>query len=91
MGKFILVFLTNSAQFCFLFHASFPWSSVSAVSEDPKHPRAFKKLRFALLLPAYNEERVIKFSVESLFKIKYPCELLIFSWLPTIAPTVRPP
>jgi cellulose synthase/poly-beta-1,6-N-acetylglucosamine synthase-like glycosyltransferase len=76
MGKFILLFFTNSAQFLLLISGIFYLVlSFRGFWKIPSPPRALKKLRFALLLPAYNVEKVIKFSVESLFRIKYPREL----------------
>ena len=75
-GEFILSFLANSAQFLlFISGILYLVLSFRGFWRISRPPYALKKLRFALLLPAYNEAKVIKFSVESLLKIAYPREL----------------
>ncbi len=77
MWQTSLSFVSNSAQILFfligIFYAFLSLRGFRGVPPPP--PRSSKKLRFALILPAYNEEKVIKFSTESLLKINYPREL----------------
>ncbi|HAH32468.1 MAG TPA: hypothetical protein DCL44_09180 [Elusimicrobia bacterium] len=76
MEKVILSVFTNLAQvLVFLTGLFYLALSFRGFWKIPMPRAAFGKLRFALLLPAHNEEKVIGFSVESLFKIKYPREL----------------
>ena len=63
---------------CILFGLVFFWSTVVVVigllKTSRRHPIAQKKLRFAVLICARNEEAVIKLPVKSVLMGRYPAE-----------------
>ena len=76
MGKITAVIISNLAQ-VFLFLTGILYLLLSARGFWPSRgpAPARPRRRFALLLPAYNEEGVIGLAVESLTRLKYPREL----------------
>jgi len=76
MGKLVIATLSNLAQ-VFLFVTGFFYFLLSLRGFWPgKQPARVKaRRRFALLLPAHNEEGVVGLAVESLAGLKYPREL----------------
>jgi len=76
MGNYIVIILSNLAQaFLFLTGLFYLLLSVRGFWSLPVPPRAARRRRFALLVPAHNEEGVIGLAVESLARLKYPREL----------------
>jgi len=63
---------------CLALSVCFLWSTmivlIGLIRPLPKHPRAGKKLRFAVLICARNEERVIRLPVKSVMLSKYPAD-----------------
>jgi len=76
MGKLTAVVLSNLIQ-VFLFMTGLFYLLLSFRGFWPcaRPPRALKRRRFALLLPAYNEEVVVALAVDSLARLAYPREL----------------
>ena len=56
----------------------FFWSTfivlIGLIKPSKRHPRAERKLKFAVLVCARNEERVVKLPVKSVLMSKYPAE-----------------
>lgn len=76
MGKFILALLSNLAQlFLFCTGIFYLFLSFRGFWRGRPVPPAAARRRFALLLPAHNEEGVVGLAVESLAGLKYPREL----------------
>lgn len=76
MGKLIIVILSNLAQvFLFVTGLFYLFLSFRGLGRGVKISRAARQRRFALLLPAHNEEGVVGLAVESLARLKYPREL----------------
>lgn len=63
---------------CLLLSLVFAWSlilvMIGLIKPTHRHPKAEKRLRFAVLICARNEERVIKLPVKSVLMSKYPAE-----------------
>ena len=63
---------------CVVFSAVFFWSTfivlLGLIRPAKRHPHAERKLRFAVLVCARNEESVIKLPVKSVLMSKYPAE-----------------
>lgn len=63
---------------CLAVSVVFFWSTfvvlVGLVRPTKKHPRAERKLRFAVLVCARNEERVIRLPVKSVLMARYPAD-----------------
>ncbi|MBI4351112.1 MAG: glycosyltransferase [Elusimicrobia bacterium] len=76
MGEFIIALFSNLAQ-AFLFGTGifYLFLSFRGFWRGRKAPAAAERRRFALLLPAHNEEGVVGLAVESLAGLKYPREL----------------
>jgi cellulose synthase/poly-beta-1,6-N-acetylglucosamine synthase-like glycosyltransferase len=76
MGNFLIVTLSNLAQaFLFLTGLLYLALSFRGLGSLPRPPRAAPRRRFALLVPAHNEEGVIGLAVESFARLDYPREL----------------
>ncbi len=76
MGKLIIVILSNLAQgFLFVTGLFYLFLSFRGFWRVKSPARAEARRRFALLLPAHNEEGVVGLAVESLSALKYPREL----------------
>ncbi|MDO8806185.1 MAG: glycosyltransferase family 2 protein [Elusimicrobiota bacterium] len=76
MWKFILITFSNLAQvFLFVTGLLYLLLSFRGFWQLKKPARAQLRRRFALLLPAHNEEGVVGLAVESLAGLKYPREL----------------
>ncbi|MDD2806780.1 MAG: glycosyltransferase family 2 protein [Elusimicrobiales bacterium] len=76
MQKLILVTISNLAQvFLFATGLFYFFLSFRGFWRGEKPARAGERRRFALLLPAHNEEGVVGLAVQSLAGIKYPREL----------------
>ncbi len=76
MGNYILITLSNLAQaFLFLTGLFYLLLSFRGFWSLPRPGRAAPRRRFALLVPAHDEEGVIGLAVESLARLKYPREL----------------
>ena len=76
MGNYILIILSNLAQaFLFLTGLFYLLLSFRGFWSLPRPARAAPRRRFALLVPAHDEEGVIGLAVESLARLKYPREL----------------
>lgn len=77
MGKLIITALSNLAQvflfFSGLFYLLLSLRGLGRVLPAPRP--AGRRRRFAVLVPAHNEEGVIGFAVESLARLRYPREL----------------
>ncbi|OGR45361.1 MAG: hypothetical protein A2X35_03720 [Elusimicrobia bacterium GWA2_61_42] len=73
MGKITAAVLSNLAQvFLFLTGLFYLLLSFRGFWACARPPRALKRRRFALLLPAHNEEGVVGLAVESLARLAYP-------------------
>ena len=63
---------------CLAVSVVFLWSTivvlVGLIRPAPKHPPAGRKLRFAVLICARNEERVIRLPVKSARLSRYPAD-----------------
>ena len=63
---------------CLAFSVVFFWSTfivlVGLIKPAKRHPRAERKLRFAVLICARNEEQVIRLPVKSVLMSKYPAD-----------------
>lgn len=63
---------------CLAFSVVFFWSTfvvlIGLIKPSAKHPKAEKKLKFAVLVCARNEESVIRLPVKSILLSKYPAE-----------------
>ncbi len=76
MGQTFLVILSNLVQaFLFLSGIFYLLLSLRGFAPVEVPPRASRRRRFALLVPAHNEEGVIGLAVESLLRLGYPREL----------------
>ncbi len=76
MGKLSVAVLSNLVQIYLLFSGLFYlFISFRGFGGLRKPPAAPKRRRFALLLPAHNEEAVVGLAVESLSRLRYPREL----------------
>ena len=76
MGNFILSLLSNLAQlFLLLTGLFYLFLSFRGFGRLRAPARAAAKRRFALLLPAHDEEGVVGLAVQSLAGLKYPREL----------------
>jgi cellulose synthase/poly-beta-1,6-N-acetylglucosamine synthase-like glycosyltransferase len=72
-AKTAIVAATNLAQaLLFLTGIFYLLLSLRGFSKSRRPAASLKTLKFAVLLPAFNEEKVIRFSVESLKKMDYP-------------------
>jgi len=63
---------------CLVFSVVFMWSSfvvlIGLIKPARQHPKAMRKLKFAMLVCARNEERVIRLPVKSALLSKYPAD-----------------
>ncbi len=76
MGKTFLVALSNTLQFSLLLLGLFYlFLSFFGFRRPAAPPRAARRRRFAVLVPAYNEEGGIALTVQSLVGMRYPREL----------------
>jgi len=73
-----VVFVLACDILCLAFSVVFFWSSivviVGLIKPARQHPKASRKLRFAMLVCARNEEDVIRLPVKSALLSKYPAE-----------------
>ncbi|MDD2806706.1 MAG: glycosyltransferase [Elusimicrobiales bacterium] len=76
MGKLIITVLSNLAQvFLFASGLFYLFLSFRGLWRGRAPAPAVRRRRFALLLPAHNEEGVVGLAVESLARLDYPREL----------------
>ncbi len=72
----LILVISNLLQSYFLFIGLFYlFLSIAAILIKKETPSANPGNRFAVIVPAYNEERTIKFTIESLKKQNYPEKL----------------
>jgi len=76
MTNAMVVFICD--MLCLAFSVVFFWSSivvvVGLIKPSKSHPKSARKLRFAMLVCARNEERVIRLPVRSALMSKYPAD-----------------
>lgn len=74
--EYLLVIVANVFQiFIFLTGLFYLFISLRGLFKSSRHQINDKLHRFAILVPAYNEEKVIRFSLESLKNLNYPGDL----------------